>query len=186
MFKVEDGGTSYLSISYSDIENRINSIPVSTNLSVSFGSGNIDQDPMFCNSLNKDYRLSDDSVCRFSSNTGSVIGAYENTCNQPLALDDNNKNILLNFHLEQNFPNPFNPSTTIRFIVPEKKKTKLIVYNISGQVVRVLMNDVVEPGFYNFIWNGKDEKSRMVQSGMYIYTLISGSLVQSKKMFLVK
>ena len=185
MFKANDGSTSFLSISYSDIENRLSSIPVSEGLNVNLGSGNIDQDPMFCNLINKDYRLSDESVCRAVSSTGSVIGAYESSCNDPLALNDDN-NILLNFYLEQNYPNPFNPSTTIRFSVSEKRNTKLIVYNISGKVIKTLVNSVLAPGTYNVKWNGNDESGRVTPSGIYIYNLVSGSLVQSKKMFLVK
>ena len=186
MFKVNDESTSSLSINFSDIENISSSIPVSEGLNVNLGSGNIDQDPMFCNPINKDYRLSDESVCRGVSSTGAVIGAYRNSCSDPLALSDGSQNVLPNFYLEQNYPNPFNPATKIRFSIPEKSNTKLIVYNISGQVVKKLMNSILAPGTYNVSWNGRDEVGAMVSSGVYIYTLFSGSSVQSKKMFLVK
>ncbi len=120
------------------------------------------------------------------SSTGAVIGAYRNSCSDPLALSDGSQNVLPNFYLEQNYPNPFNPATKIRFSIPEKSNTKLIVYNISGQVVKKLMNSILAPGTYNVSWNGRDEVGAMVSSGVYIYTLFSGSSVQSKKMFLVK
>lgn len=186
MIKVNDGSASFLSISYSDIENRLNSIPTSEGLNVSLGLGNIDQDPLFCSPLNKDYRLSDESVCRGVSSLGGIIGAYESSCTDPLVLDDNNNSILANFALEQNYPNPFNQSTTIRFSISEKGNTKLIVYDISGKVIKKLLNDFLVPGSYGVQWGGDDEWGRMVSSGIYMYTLSSGSLFQTKKMFLVK
>ena len=57
---------------------------------------------MFCNPINKDYRLSDESLCRGVSSTGAVIGAYRNSCSDPLALSDGSQNVLPNFYLEQN------------------------------------------------------------------------------------
>ena len=186
MFKTNDGGTSFLSISYSDIEDRLSAIPVTDGLNVNLGLGNIDQDPVFCNPINKDYRLSDESVCRVMSSNGGVIGAYENSCNDPLALDDTNANILHSFNLEQNYPNPFNPSTAIKFSISEKRNTKLIVYNISGQEIKKLVNGKLAPGSYHVKWDGTNQSGLMVPSGIYIYSLFSGSLFQSKKMFLVK
>ena len=76
-----------------------------------------------------------------------------------------------NFALEHNFPNPFNPETTIRYAIPEASQVRLIVYNILGQEVTRLVDKNQIPGFYALAWDGKDTFGRGVASGVYIYRI---------------
>jgi hypothetical protein len=90
------------------------------------------------------------------------------------------------FSLFQNFPNPFNPSTTIAYEIAAKSKVVLKIYNILGQEVRVLVNNHQIPGKYTVSWDGKDDRGKPVSSGMYIYRIQAGDKSQSRKMLLLK
>jgi hypothetical protein len=96
-------------------------------------------------------------------------------------VEDEGLGVVSEFKLEQNFPNPFNPSTVISFSIPEASNVKLSVYNILGQEVAVLVNEFVNAGRYSKSFNGKD-----LSSGLYIYTIEAGSVSISKKMTLLK
>ncbi len=90
------------------------------------------------------------------------------------------------FELYQNFPNPFNSSTTIRFDVPRATQVRLEIYNILGQRVRQLLNNRLQAGSYRLIWDGRDELGRTVSSGIYICVFRSKSFVKQKRMTLIK
>ena len=93
------------------------------------------------------------------------------------------------FALSQNSPNPFNPSTTISYSIPDNSQelaVKLSVYNIRGQLVRTLVDDFQAPGTYNVNWDGTDAMGRQVSSGVYFYRLRAGDFSQTRKMLLVK
>ena len=92
----------------------------------------------------------------------------------------------LTFGLDQNFPNPFNPETTIRYSVYEASEVRLTIYNIQGQHVRVLVDTHHSQGRYNIPWNGRDESGRSVSTGVYLYRLTAGSDVKVRKMIFVK
>jgi hypothetical protein len=83
--------------------------------------------------------------------------------------------------LEQNYPNPFNPSTTISYQLPEKNHVSLNVYDILGNLVTTLVNQDMDAGYYTVNWNASQ-----LASGIYIYRIISGSYVSTKKMILMK
>ncbi|HSL89956.1 MAG TPA: T9SS type A sorting domain-containing protein [Ignavibacteriaceae bacterium] len=85
------------------------------------------------------------------------------------------------FELTQNFPNPFNPNTAIRFSLPETGNVKLTVFNLLGQEVAVLVNGLTEAGTHiiNFDAAG-------LNSGIYIYRIESGSFNEVRKMTLIK
>ncbi len=85
-----------------------------------------------------------------------------------------------------NYPNPFNPETTISFNLKNSGNVKLSVYNIKGQLVKTLVNDQLDSGNHSIIWNGKDSNSTDVSSGVYFYRLNSGNTVVTKKMVLMK
>jgi hypothetical protein len=95
--------------------------------------------------------------------------------------DADDKTIPMNFTLEQNHPNPFNPSTTISFSIPEEGKVGLVVYDVLGRKVAELVNETLSAGKYNVNFDGRD-----LSSGMYIYKITSGSFTESKKMLLLK
>jgi len=94
------------------------------------------------------------------------------------------------FALGQNFPNPFNPSTTIAFDIPENREegvdVQLNIYNIRGQLVRSLVNEVKTPGHYSVQWNGMNEKGDVVSSGVYFYRIKAGDYTATRKMVLLK
>lgn len=85
------------------------------------------------------------------------------------------------FVLYQNYPNPFNPSTTVRFEVGGLGFVSLKVYNLLGQEVATLVNDELEPGQYDVLWNADG-----VASGVYVYRLSAGSFTESKRMLLLR
>ena len=91
------------------------------------------------------------------------------------------------FYLSQNYPNPFNPTTTISYSIPQTDCVQLKVYNVVGDLVRTLVREEKSPGNYTAIWDGRNDKGRLVSSGVYFYTLnISGKNVISKRMLLHK
>ena len=90
------------------------------------------------------------------------------------------------FALHQNFPNPFNPVTTIRFDVPEESHIRLDVYNILGQRVQTLVNGNMQPGFHVIRWNGTNDTGTPLASGMYIYRIHSSKFTAVKKLVLMK
>ncbi len=89
--------------------------------------------------------------------------------------------IPIEFELKQNYPNPFNSDTKIEFNVPATNPTSLKMYNSIGEIVKVLVDEVLEGGKHNFILNAGN-----LSSGVYFYQLITGSFVQTKKMILLK
>ena len=94
------------------------------------------------------------------------------------------------FRLGQNFPNPFNASTTIRYQVKlspsTDQKVSLIIYNVLGQNVRTLVAESQPAGFFTVIWDGTDQKGERVASGLYFYRLEAGEFTQTRKMALLK
>ncbi len=90
------------------------------------------------------------------------------------------------YALYQNYPNSFNPSTQIRFDLPEGTNVRLVIYNIMGQSVRTLVDGHMAAGAYNVAWNGLDDSGQPVGSGMYLYRVSAGSFVQIKKMLLTR
>ena len=90
------------------------------------------------------------------------------------------------FELRQNSPNPFNPSTRIRFTVPEDAKVSLVVYDVAGREVRTLVNGSRPANHYEVEWDGKDNRGESVSSGVYFYRLQAGKHVQTKKMMVLK
>jgi hypothetical protein len=85
-----------------------------------------------------------------------------------------------------NYPNPFNPSTTIAFSIPHTGNVKLCVYNIKGQKVKELLNTEMEKGHHKIVWEGKDKNNRSVSSGIYFFRLESGGQASVRKAMLMK
>ena len=103
----------------------------------------------------------------------------------PLANADNNA-IPIVTTLQKNYPNPFNPETTIRYSLSEAVPIKLDVYNIKGQLVRKLVNEPKAAGNYTVVWNGKDEQGMNVSSGIYFYRMQTKNYSSTQKMMLMK
>jgi hypothetical protein len=90
------------------------------------------------------------------------------------------------FTLHQNFPNPFNPITTLSYDLPEDNFVLLTVYDMLGRTVVQLVKTTQEAGFKSVQWDGTDSMGRAVSAGVYIYQIQAGEFVQTKKMVLLK
>ena len=90
------------------------------------------------------------------------------------------------FQLLQNFPNPFNPTTTITYDLPEQSSVKLTVFDIQGKEVMMLQNAAKPPGNYEVLWNGFDQQGNQVSTGVYFARLQTGDYSKTIKMLYLK
>lgn len=127
---------------------------------------------------------------KIQDETGMEINQWLNAGSELIINNNNirkllvsNNNISDNYILEQNFPNPFNPSTVIKFSLPEAADVTLNIYNVLGQKVSELVNSKLDAGHYSFQW---DIEGESIASGMYIYELKSEKFVFTKKMLVIK
>jgi photosystem II stability/assembly factor-like uncharacterized protein len=88
--------------------------------------------------------------------------------------------------LENNYPNPFNPTTQIRFGLPGNSEVSLKVYSITGQLVKTLLNNNFPSGFHTVTWDGTNQSGQTVSSGVYIYQLRAGDQIRTRRMHLLK
>ena len=119
----------------------------------------------------------------------SEPGAYALfTTTVPTGIDDppGQGNLPQRFELRQNYPNPFNPSTIIEYTIPFRSRVIIEILNVVGQHVRTLADEMKSAGSYRIEWNGRDDAGTLVSTGVYMYRLSAGDVVQSKKMLLIK
>ncbi|KAA3606899.1 MAG: T9SS C-terminal target domain-containing protein [Calditrichaeota bacterium] len=90
------------------------------------------------------------------------------------------------YKLAQNFPNPFNPSTTISYQIAKDTRVNLKIYNIKGEFVKELTSGLQKEGSHNVVWNGTDENGKSVSNGTYFYKLQAGTFTKTNKMILLK
>jgi len=95
-------------------------------------------------------------------------------------------NLPTEFALYENYPNPFNPVTTIRFDVPEISDVNITVYNVLGKQVNSFDLNTMSPGTHHIKWRGIDNAGKPVSSGLYFYTIKAGDFFATKKMMLLK
>jgi hypothetical protein len=88
--------------------------------------------------------------------------------------------------LEANSPNPFNPATTIAFDLPRAGPVRLTLFNLSGRIVRVLLNEERPAGRHQVKWDGTDDNGRQMASGVYVCRMEAGSFRETRRMTLVK
>ncbi|MFQ5674457.1 MAG: FlgD immunoglobulin-like domain containing protein [bacterium] len=94
--------------------------------------------------------------------------------------------IPVKFQLFQNHPNPFNPETSIRFVLQKAGHVAITVYNMRGQLIRQLVSTELAAGEHTVNWNGKDNFGNVVSSGLYFYKMTAGNFSQVKKMSLLQ
>ena len=94
--------------------------------------------------------------------------------------------IPITFTLHQNFPNPFNPITTLRYDLPSDALVTLSIYDMLGREVTQLVNTTQEAGFKSVQWDAKDSMGRPVSAGVYLYQIQAGEFIETKKMVLLK
>jgi hypothetical protein len=115
-----------------------------------------------------------------------ILVWFENILDEPIAVDETPAPRLSNY-LDQNYPNPFNPVTTIRYGVKERSFVSLKIYNVRGQLVKTLVNEVKNPAVeYKANWDGTNNAGQSVASGVYFYKLVAKNYTHAKKMVLLK
>ena len=92
----------------------------------------------------------------------------------------------LEYALSANYPNPFNPTTTIDYSVAAAGDVSIIVYDMMGREVKSLVSNFATPGTYSIVWDATNNEGLSVSAGMYVYKMISGNFVEVNKMLLVK
>ncbi|MBT4332649.1 MAG: T9SS type A sorting domain-containing protein [Candidatus Cloacimonetes bacterium] len=196
--------SSTVTISYSDIQGGEAGIITNNNGTVNWLEGNINEDPLFLGIGEYPYSLFANSPC---IDTGTLdlppgielpeydlagnpriygdtidMGAYEW---QGTPVSDEEL-VVRNWELS-NYPNPFNPTTTISFSIPEETKVDLSIYNIKGQKIKSLLGDQISAGEHSIVWNGVDASGKKVGSGIYLYKLnINGKTEAVRKCLLLK
>ncbi|NQV16611.1 T9SS type A sorting domain-containing protein [bacterium] len=103
-----------------------------------------------------------------------------------VSVDEPGSSLPREFALSNNYPNPFNPSTTIAFDVPNSSEVMITVYNVLGQKVIDLVNSEYSAGNYNVSWNGLDAAGNPVSSGLYMYKMTAGAFTATSKMLYLK
>jgi len=88
--------------------------------------------------------------------------------------------------ISSNYPNPFNPTTTIRFSLPDDGDVELSIFNVKGQKVKQLASEEMTAGQHSVVWNGTDGNNKSVASGIYFYKISTGKQKQISKMLLLK
>lgn len=120
----------------------------------------------------------------------ALYGEYESDPSETVTVEHtgtDDDELPLNTELTGNYPNPFNPITTIRFSVSKDDQiTYIAVFNLKGQLVKELMNKKINAGEHEIIWDGKNSQDKDVPSGIYYYRMSSGEFSESRKMILLK
>jgi len=134
------------------------------------------------------YEISEDQLENFSF---SIDGHEANIlyyASVPLSIDGDEQitDLPKTFNLHQNYPNPFNPSTTIRYNLPEDIKITLRIYDITGRVIRTLVNHTQPAGIYKTVWNGTTDIGKPSSSGMYFAQIQAGDYSHVIKMLYIK
>ena len=99
---------------------------------------------------------------------------------------DKNENIPSKLTLNQNFPNPFNPVTTIQYQLPERSDVQITIYDLLGREVTMLVSETQEAGYKAVQWDAINDQGQQVGAGLYFFQIKAGSFVQTKKMILLK
>jgi predicted outer membrane repeat protein len=202
-----NNGPASLTVTHSDITGGISAINQYGDFhTINWLDTNIDSDPLFADSTNADFTLLEGSPCVNSGTAyfewnGEVIldldeneyfgnapdmGAYESGFTETEILPNP-----MIYSLSQNFPNPFNPDTNIKFSIPVDSEVELTIYNMKGQKVKQLVADQLSAGQHDIVWNGRDECDKKSSSGIYFYKVkakVNGKTKfrKTKKMMMLK
>jgi hypothetical protein len=205
--------TSILNVEYCDIEGGESAIYPGNppnQATINWLEGNIDDDPIFLLSGDNPYQLTLESPCVDTGTpdiTGYFLPPWDLLHNERVWDGDGNGVAIIdmgcyeydappvgvvnyelpitNYNLH-NYPNPFNPTTTISFNIDNESEVIITVYNIKGQKVKQLVSDHISAGQHSIVWNGKDSNNKSVASGIYFYKLMIGDYSKTKKMILLK
>ncbi|MCH7761720.1 choice-of-anchor B family protein [candidate division TA06 bacterium] len=100
--------------------------------------------------------------------------------------NDNFEMLIDHFELHQNTPNPFQSSTTIRYVLSESRDVHLSIYNLLGQEIKRLVDDYQTAGSYEVVWDGEDRVGRPVTSGIYFYRIVADDYENTKRLIFIK
>ncbi|MBK7188363.1 MAG: S8 family serine peptidase [bacterium] len=148
--------------------------------------GNIAVDPLFCDAAGGNFQLQTASLCRPENNGAcGQIGALLGSCvASPVPGDDGA--LPLAFRVDQNFPNPFNPKTTIRFALPAAARTTVNIFDVAGRHVKTLLDEELGAQSHDVVWTGDDNAGQPVAAGVYFYEVSGGGHRAVGRMALVK
>jgi len=90
------------------------------------------------------------------------------------------------FHLFQNYPNPFNGQTVLPYVIDRTGNIHLSIISTTGRIIRILVNEIQDPGNYTVIWDGRDTRGNIVASGIYLYRIHMKDATRTRKMLLVQ
>ncbi|MBT7089690.1 MAG: T9SS type A sorting domain-containing protein [Candidatus Marinimicrobia bacterium] len=116
---------------------------------------------------------------------GLMVGVETLSCSNPSQIIGSNSPIE-SYELSQNYPNPFNPSTTIDYTVQNLSNVKIKIFDSSGHIVKILVNETKMPGQHSAIWNGRTDNNMIAPSGTYFYQIHTKDYISAKKMILLK
>lgn len=189
----------FANIQYSCLENGINSITTDSLTTLNWLEGNIESNPNFVDVNNTDYTLQSSSPCinygtpdttglnlpefDLAGNPCIYDGRVDMGCYEWQGVVFAGKDEVPGIVKLSNYPNPFNPETTISFNLPVDQRAKLTIYNLKGQKVRQFSNIINQN---SIVWKGKDQSGNSVSSGIYFYKLEAGKTTLQKKMLLLK
>ena len=124
------------------------------------------------------YDLLNDTLEQFLNGTNPIL-----IQNEELSIKNN---ILNKFNIYQNYPNPFNPVTTLRYDLPEDGFVNITIYDMIGNVINKVVNEVQNSGYKSIQWDATNTQGQSVSAGVYFYTIEAGDFRQTKKMILLK
>jgi len=215
LYEIDAFQYSSVTISYCDIEGGIDAVHAWVLSTCNWLDGNIDEDPLFTGTGEHPFSLSGLSPCIDAGTpdttglnlppwdlinneriwdgdeNGTTIidmGAYEFGAS-PYIVDiqepiiSNSQSLISNLG---NYPNPFNPSTTIEFSIKNNSKVDLSIFNIKGRKVNTLINEQLQEGKHSIIWSGYDQNGNKVSSGIYFYKIEVDDQESTKSMLLLK
>ena len=119
-----------------------------------------------------------DNICYFDNISFSPSNS--------VGVDNRSETLPQGFALEQNFPNPFNPSTTIRYELPEEAMVNVTIYDMMGRQVSKLASSRQTAGYRSIQWDATNNAGKPMSAGLYLYTIQAGDFRQVKKMVLLK
>jgi hypothetical protein len=148
--------------------------------------GNISVDPLFCGAPNpiSPYALAPDSPCLEGNDPGcGTMGAFQAGCSVSAAPEPIQ---VSRTALRGNYPNPFNPSTTILYSLDASRHVRITLYDIAGRLVRVLVDEVAPAGEREIAWDGRNAAGRPCSAGVYFIQMKTDTVRDTRRMSLIK
>ena len=151
-------------------------------------NGIIIADDIVLNSFIDPEPISETSIYHYAvaSKNGDLVSDYSPEISVQVTANNNHNDANIFTKLYSNYPNPFNPKTTIQFSLKEKTAVNLDIYNIKGQKVKSLINNEMKKGMHSITWNGNNSNNAKCASGIYFYRLKTKNYSKINKMLMLK